>query len=54
MEKYSRNNPEWEFVNITEIPIIAGRSNCVLDNTKAASIMNMRDEQEILEEVLND
>lgn len=54
MEKYSRNNPEWEFVNITEIPIIAGRSNCVLDNTKAASIMKMRDEQEILEEVLND
>jgi dTDP-4-dehydrorhamnose reductase len=54
MEKYRRNNPEWEFVNITEIPIIAGRSNCVLDNTKASTIMKMRDEQEILEEVLND
>jgi dTDP-4-dehydrorhamnose reductase len=54
MEKYSRNNPDWEFVNIEEIPIIAGRSNCVLDNTKASYIMKMRDEQEILEEVLND
>jgi len=33
---------------------ISGRSNCVLDNTKANSIMKMRDEREILEEVLND
>lgn len=54
MKKYNRHNPKWSYADISDIPIVAGRSNCVLDNTKAASVMKFRTEQEILEEVLND
>lgn len=54
MTKYSRNNPNWKYVDISEIPIATGRSNCVLDNSKVSSIIKLRTEQEILEEVLND
>lgn len=54
MKKHGKENPNWKFVNISNIPIIAGRSNCVLDNSKVKNIMNIRDERDILEEVLRD
>ncbi len=54
MKKYNRDNPNWKYVPISEIPIATGRSNCVLDNTKASKILKFRTEREILEEVLND
>jgi len=53
MNSFGEGNPEWEFVPIENIPIIAGRSNCVLNNEKAMKIHNMRSEKEILQEVLN-
>lgn len=37
-------NPNWKFVPLNEIPIVAPRSNCVLDNSKAGSIMTFRTE----------
>lgn len=54
MKKYGKDNPNWKFVDIKDIPIVAGRSNCVLDDSKVKNIIKMRDERYILEEVLND
>lgn len=53
VNSFGEGNPEWEFVPIENIPIIAGRSNCVLNNEKAMKIHRMRSEKEILQEVLN-
>lgn len=47
-----KHNPDWKFVDISEIPIVAPRSNCVLDNSKADSIYLLRTEFEILVECL--
>lgn len=54
MKKHNKHNPNWSFVGIENIPIIAGRSNCVLDDSKIKQFIKMRDERDILEEVLND
>lgn len=54
MKKHGKDNPNWKFVDIADIPIIAGRSNCILDDSKVKKIIEMRDERDILEEVLND
>lgn len=54
MKSYNKDNPNWSFVDIENIPIIAGRSNCVLDHSKVSEIITMRDERDILKEVLND
>ena len=54
MRKYGKHNPNWKFVDIDSIPIIAGRSNCILDDSKVKNIMKMRNERDILEEVLRD
>jgi dTDP-4-dehydrorhamnose reductase len=53
MNSYKEGNPNWEFVPIDEIPIVAGRSNCILNNEKAMKIHPMRSEKLILQEVLN-
>lgn len=42
------HNPNWEFVSIDRIPILAPRSNCVLDSSKADSIYPLRTELEAL------
>jgi len=42
------HNPKWEFVPIEDIPIVAPRSNCILDSSKAAEIYPLRTEFEAL------
>lgn len=43
-----QHNPNWDFVPIEEIPILAPRSNCILDSSKAATIYPLRTELEAL------
>lgn len=42
------HNPNWEFVPIQNIPILAPRSNCVLDSSKASALYPLRTELEAL------
>jgi UDP-glucose 4,6-dehydratase len=37
INEYGYNNPSWELVGYTQIPIIANRSNCVLSNNKVVA-----------------
>lgn len=53
MRKYGFHNDNWKFVDISKLPIIAGRSNCVLENTKADEIYKLQTEREALEDCLN-
>jgi dTDP-4-dehydrorhamnose reductase len=48
MKYVGLDNPNWKFVDLADIPIVAPRSNCVLDSTKAESIMPLRTELEAL------
>lgn len=41
-------NPNWKFVGIDEIPIIAPRSNVILDNSKISGKVKLRTEFEAL------
>ena len=34
MKEYELENPNWSWVDIEELDLAAGRSNCVLDTTK--------------------
>lgn len=47
-----KHNPNWKIVPMDEIPIVAPRSNCVLDNTKADSIYKFKPEGYALLETL--
>lgn len=38
MKKYNVVNPNWKFVDMSGIEIVANRSNCVLDTTKIKSL----------------
>lgn len=48
MEMANLHNPKWTIVDIDKIPIVAPRSNCILDNTKASNIMPLMTEREAL------
>ena len=48
MEVFKQNNPNWKFVEIKDLNIIAERSNCVLDTTKASHILKLRPERDIV------
>ncbi len=45
-------NPYWNFVSIEAIPIVAPRSNCVLDNSKAFMLYPLRTEFDMLVDCL--
>ncbi len=47
-------NSNWKFVPIDEIPIVAPRSNCVLDCSKANAILPLRTEFECLLDLYSD
>lgn len=44
-----RSNPEW--VDVSELDIVAPRSNCILDNTKASKLYTFKTEKEVLETI---
>lgn len=52
MEKAGKSNPKWKFVDVKSLNMKAPRSNCVLDGSKADQIYKMRNEIDILREVL--
>ena len=54
MNKHGMGNDNWNYVPMDEIPIKAGRSNCVLNGTKVNKIYQMRTEEEAIEEILNE
>ena len=37
MRKYNLENPDWKFVDMSELQIVAQRSNCVLSTEKIKS-----------------
>lgn len=47
-----KHNPNWNFVSIDKIPIVAPRSNCVLDNSKASALYPLRSEFDALVDCL--
>lgn len=46
MERHGHNNPNWTFVSLDDLDIKAGRSNCVLDNSKASKLYKFKTEGE--------
>lgn len=54
MTKHGFKNPNWKFVDVSSLNILAPRSNCVLNGEKANKIYQMRDEIDILEETLSE
>lgn len=47
-------NPNWKFVDLEGIDIKAGRSNCILDGSKANIIYPMRSETQALEDIFSE
>ena len=52
MISHGYDNPNWNFVNIKDLKILAPRSNCVLDNSKADKIFKLSNELDIIREAL--
>lgn len=50
MREYNLHNAKWEFVPIERLHILSGRSNCILDGSKANHIFQMKTEEEALRE----
>ncbi len=50
MKQHNDENPDWKIVDIADIDIKAGRSNCILDGTKLESLYKMKTEKEALHE----
>lgn len=48
MKQYNIENPEWKLVDISEINIKAGRSNCILNGDKLKDLFTMMTEKEAL------
>lgn len=46
-------NKNWKFVKLEDLEIVAPRSNCILDPSKAMKIYPMRDEIDIVKEAVN-
>lgn len=53
MVKNGYHNPNWNFVKIEDLNMVAPRSNCVLNPSKAMRIHFMRDELDIVKEAIN-
>ena len=52
MKKYGFHNNNWKFVNLSDLPIITSRSNCILNDEKSKQIYSLKSEREVLEECL--
>ncbi len=52
LKQYGFENKNWTLVDMKDIPIIAPRSNCVLDGSKANKIHQMKTEKEALKAAL--
>lgn len=50
MREYGFHNDNWKFVSLADLPIISGRSNCVLDGSKSKEIYEMRFEKDVMKE----
>lgn len=48
MKSYGKNNPNWKFVNFSELGTTTSRSNCIMSCDKVNSIYHMRTETEAL------
>lgn len=53
MGKAGIDNPKWRFVQLKNLNIKAGRSNCILDSYKIQRFHNMKTETQAIKEVLN-
>jgi dTDP-4-dehydrorhamnose reductase len=53
MQKYGRQNNYWKFVPMSDLQIVAPRSNCVLNGDKLNQIYQMKTETEALEEIFS-
>jgi dTDP-4-dehydrorhamnose reductase len=51
MESYGFHNKNWKFVSIRDLPIITGRSNCVMDSSKVYRIHEMMTETQALTKI---
>jgi dTDP-4-dehydrorhamnose reductase len=50
MNKYGFHNNDWQIVNLADLEIATGRSNCVLNCDKASKIFSFKTEREALDE----
>lgn len=50
MKDYGFDNRNWEFTTLDALNIIAGRSNCIMNNDKASQIYKFKTEREALNE----
>jgi len=48
MKQYDIENPDWKMVDLEDIDIKAGRSNCIMDGSKLDEIYKMQTEKEAL------
>lgn len=52
LKHYGFENPNWKLVDMKDIPIVAPRSNCVLNGSKVDQIFEMKTEKQALKEAL--
>lgn len=52
MKDYGIYNENWKFVTMDQLPIKAGRSNCILDNGKLREIYDIQSEESALRKIL--
>lgn len=48
MKEYGFQNDKWDYVTLSELNIMASRSNCILDSKKIQNIYQIRSEKEAL------
>lgn len=52
LREYGVENPNWSFVNLEDLEIVAPRSNCILDTRKADKIYELPTESESIRKIL--
>ena len=53
MQECGYNNPNWKFVPLSDLDIVAPRSNCQLNNIKALTVYPLRSEKDALLDLLS-